>query len=135
LTAFAQAADGKPFAVVRMFGQLTPFRSRGPLRTEHLGGPRGDRVSYFCSELVAEACVAAGLLDPETARPSATYPRDLFFGHSHNRYLACHLDLSEWDPPARWTPCPGNESALPRPRPWLDADSNARRGNVAGSPP
>ena len=31
LTAFALCADGKRFAVIRMFAQMTPFRSRGPL--------------------------------------------------------------------------------------------------------
>jgi hypothetical protein len=126
LTAFAQAAEGKRFAVIRLFGQLTPLRSRGPLRTEHRGCPRGDRASYFCSELVTESCVAAGLLDPQTARPAATYPRDLFFGQSRNPYLDCHLDLSAWDPPARWTLCPGKESALPRRFPRLDGDTEDR---------
>lgn len=46
-----------------------------------IGKPHGDsRLSYFCSELVCESCVAAGLLNPETTRPSATYPHDLFYG-------------------------------------------------------
>jgi hypothetical protein len=123
LTAFAEATDGKRFAAVRMVGQLTVLRSRGPLRTEYLGRPRGDRGSYFCAELVAEACVAAGLQDAETTRPSATYPRDLFFGASRNPYLARHLDLSAWEPPARWTPAPGAEPALSRRFPRLDGDT------------
>jgi hypothetical protein len=107
LTAFALAEDGKRFALVRLGGQLTPFRSRGPLRTYFVGGPHGDRRSYFCSELVSEACVAAGLLDPERTRPAATYPRDLFFGHSFNLFIDQHLDVNAgWDPPARWTDCP-----------------------------
>jgi hypothetical protein len=122
LTAFALGADGKPFAVLRMLGQATPLRSRGPVRTRWLGGPHGERWSYYCSELVTEVCVAAGLLDPATTRPAAMYPRDLFFGRSTNRYIDCHLDMSAWDPPARWTLCPGTEPAI-RHRPRLDGDS------------
>jgi hypothetical protein len=107
LTAFALAQDGKRFALGRLAGQLTLFRSRGPLRTYFVGGPHGDRCSYFCSELVCEACVAAGLLDPERTRPAATYPCDLFFGKSLNPFINSHLDVNaSWCPPARWTDCP-----------------------------
>jgi hypothetical protein len=89
--------------------QLTPLRTRGPLRTRFVGKPRGpDRDGYYCSELVVEACVYAGLMDARTARPSATYPRDLFFSSSKNPYLNRHLGAMDcsWDPPARWTGCP-----------------------------
>jgi hypothetical protein len=107
LTEFAQAEEGKRFALVRLAGQLTIFRSRGPLRTWFVGKPKGDRCSYFCSELVSEACVYAGLLDPARTRPSATYPHDLFFGRSWNLYLNHHLEINEgWCPPARWTCSP-----------------------------
>jgi hypothetical protein len=87
LTDFALGAAGKRFAVLRIAAQLTPFRTRGPLRTWFVGGPRGERHKYFCSEVVLEACVAAGLLDPATTRPSATFPRDLFFDRSGNPFL------------------------------------------------
>jgi hypothetical protein len=108
LTAFALTADGKRFALVRLAGQLTPLRSRGPLRTWFVGGPHGERSSYFCSELVCEACVAAGLLDPARTRPSATYPHDLFYGRSWNPFIDLHLDVNAgWCPPARWaSSCP-----------------------------
>jgi hypothetical protein len=107
LTAWALAQDGKRFAVVRLGAQLTPLRSRGPLRTYLVGGPHGERRNYFCSELVMESCVAAGLVDPAGARPAATYPRDLFMDRSHNPFLNRHLDLSPcWFPPARWASCP-----------------------------
>jgi hypothetical protein len=102
LTAFVEAQEGKPFAVARLVAQVTPFRTRGPVRTWVVGRAHGDRDKWICSELVTEACVAAGLLDAATARPSATYPRDLFFGRSKNWYLDTHLDLSDWAPPARW---------------------------------
>ena len=105
LTEFALATDMREFAVGRLAGQLTPFRTRGPLRTAFVGKPHGiGRDSYYCSELVAEACVYAGIMDPKTTRPSATYPRDLFMDHSLNPYLNRHLKLAPaWDPPARWT--------------------------------
>jgi hypothetical protein len=47
--------------------------------------------------------VAAGLIDPATARPAATYPHDLFFEKSLNLYLRRHFSLvCGWEPPARW---------------------------------
>jgi hypothetical protein len=104
LTAWALRQCGKHFALIRLGGQLTFLRSRGPLRTRFLGGPHGERKNYFCSELLLESCVAAGLLDPATTRPAATYPRDIFFDKSWNPYLNKHLNLSAcWYPPARWT--------------------------------
>lgn len=105
LTEFALAVDGRQFALGRLAGQLTPFRSRGPIRTAFMGKPQGlDRDNYYCSELVTEACVYAGLLDAQTMRPAATYPRDLFMDHSLNPWLNKYLKLAPaWDPPARWT--------------------------------
>jgi hypothetical protein len=103
LTCFALAQDGKRFALVRLGGQLTPLRCRGLVRTYFVGKPHGDRRSYYCSELVLEACVAAGLLDSARTRPAATYPRDIFFGDSLNPFLHKNLDInSQWHPPARW---------------------------------
>ncbi len=107
LTEFALKQDGKRFALARLGAQLTPLRSRGPLRTYVLGKPRSDRSNYFCSELVAEACVYAGLIDGTMARPAATYPHDLFFDQSFNLYINRHYHLADsWYPPARWCPCP-----------------------------
>jgi hypothetical protein len=107
LTEFCTAQVGKPFATLRIAGQLTPFRSRGPCRTEYVGLVHGNRRSWFCAELVVESLVAACLLDPATARPAATYPRDLFFDCSPNPWLNQHLDLgSGWYPPALWTSAP-----------------------------
>src|SRR5207253_11430420 len=107
LTAWALTQDGKRFALGRLAGQLTLLRSRGPLRTYFMGGPHGNRHAYFCSELVTESCVAAGLIDPARARPAATYPSDLFFDSSLNRFLQRHFKLAPcWDPPARWSSTP-----------------------------
>jgi hypothetical protein len=104
LTAFAMAQDGKRFALWRMLGQLTLLRSRGLLWTHAVGGPHGDRDSYFCAELVTECCGVAGLLDPNRIHPCCTYPSDLFYGKSPNHYVNETLDVNLfWDPPARWT--------------------------------
>jgi len=117
LTEFALAVDGRKFALARLAGQLTPFRTRGPIRTHWTGKPRGlEQDNYFCSELVTEACVYAGLIDPSTARPSATYPRDLFMDHSLNPSLRRHFKLAPcWDPPARWTNSPCDVTSAPAP--------------------
>ncbi|MBY0457432.1 MAG: hypothetical protein K2V38_08860 [Gemmataceae bacterium] len=108
LTEFALATNERDFGIRRLAQQLTPFRTRGPIRTAFVGKPHGiDHDSYFCSELVCEACVYAGLMDFATTRPSATYPRDLFMDRSLNPYLNKHLKLAPaWDPPARWTSSP-----------------------------
>jgi hypothetical protein len=112
LTAFCIRQVGKDFAVGRVVGQLTPFRSRGPIRTEYACGPRGDRAAWFCAELLTEALAASGLIDAATARPAATYPRDLFCDSSPDWWLNRHLNLScGWHPPARWT---DNPAAPPR---------------------
>jgi hypothetical protein len=112
LTEFALAKEGKHFALWRLAAQLTLFRSRGPLRTYFVGGPHGDRRDYFCSELVCESCVAAGLLDPARTRPAATYPHDLFYGRSINPFIDKHLDINAgWYPPARWTSDPAADEA------------------------
>ena len=116
LTAFALAQDGKRFALIRLAGQLTFLRSRGPIRTQFVGKPSGDKRSYFCSELVCESCVAAGLLAPERTRPSATYPHDLFFGRSFNPFINRTLDVNcDWDPPARWISTPAVDCSCPKP--------------------
>lgn len=103
LTEFCLKQEGKFFALGRLGKQITPFRSRGPLRTEFMGQPHGpDRRSYYCSELAMEALVAAGAIDAETTRPAAVYPRDVFFDSSINPYINRHPVLADcWCPPAR----------------------------------
>jgi hypothetical protein len=109
LTDFAIRQCGKRFALWRMLAQCCPLKSRGPVRTFYLGGPHGDRCSYFCSEFVTEACVAAGVLNATHTRPAATYPCDLFYAESCNLFLKLHFspDINAgWCPPARWIDCP-----------------------------
>ena len=104
LTDFAMRQEGKRFALIRLGAQLTLIRNRGPLRTYYMGKPNGDRVSYFCSELVTESLVAGGMMDRNIARPSATYPHDLFYDQSYNLYISQNYRLQDnWFPPARWT--------------------------------
>jgi hypothetical protein len=107
LTEFALLNDKKCYAVLRLVAQLTPFRKRGYYRTTYIGRPHGIRRTYYCSELVLEAMVYAGLLDPETTRPTATYPRDIFFDRSNIPHIDRHLGLAcDWHVPAFWTWCP-----------------------------
>ena len=107
LTEFAQINDKKWYAVLRLVGQLTPFRARGYFRTTYIGKPHGIRRTYYCCEIVVEAMVYAGLLDAETARPTATYPRDMFFDRSRIPHIGRHLGLAcDWHVPALWTWCP-----------------------------
>jgi len=103
LTGFALRQEGKCYAGLRFLLHGTPLRCRGPIRTHFMGKPRGEPSTYFCSELVLEALVAAGLTDPETARPRATTPQDLFLDSSMNPYIDKHLKLApDWGPPQRW---------------------------------
>jgi len=109
LNEFAMSQDFKKFAWERIMIQVTPFRSRSHLRYSSMGGPHGERRRYFCSELALETLLAAGLLDPERTRPSATYPGDLFFGTSENSFINENLDINaSWEPPARWTLSPAS---------------------------
>jgi hypothetical protein len=109
LTEFCLYVNGRDFSLRRLAAQLTPLRTRGPVKTAFVGKPRGPELrGYFCSELVCEAAVYAGIMDRRTTRPSATYPRDIFFGDSPNPYLHRHIGAMNgpWEPPARWTGCP-----------------------------
>jgi hypothetical protein len=117
LTQFAMAQVGKPFAVRRWLWQLTPLRLRTGFKIWFVGHPQGHRRDWFCSELVVECCVAAGIMDRETSRPTATYPRDFFLDRSENRYLRRYLDMeSGWYPPARWRSSADGGEVRPSPQ-------------------
>jgi hypothetical protein len=104
LTAFACTQDGKSFSVGSL---VTPLFHR-PLRKPGMGCVRPDELDaprWFCSDLVAAAGVAAGIMDPCVVWPKATDPEDLKSDKV--------LDLScGWDKPARYQPCG------PRPPCW-----------------
>jgi hypothetical protein len=96
LTKFAQAQNGKRYAVLRLLSQGTAFRVRGRMETL-LAETRLDRSSWICSELAVAAGTVAGLFDPRVVKSNATYPRDLV---TNRRY-----DLrSVWDDAAEWVP-------------------------------
>jgi len=97
LTKFAEAQDGKRYAVIRLLLQGTPFRSRGPLEPL-LAETYLDRSSWFCSELVVAAGTVVGLF-PNSVKANATYPIDLVNDRKH--------DLSRvWHEAERWQPNP-----------------------------
>lgn len=108
LTAFALLGADRRYSSGRYALQLTPIRSRGPIRTFFLGKPVGEGKRYFCGQAIVEALVYAGLIDAVTARPAVVYPRDLFFDDSENQYLKRHPPLAGgWAPPALWARCDG----------------------------
>src|SRR5262249_28320940 len=90
LTTFACAQLGKPFAPYwRLVLLMLPGRGGRPSRP--------DQRDWYCAELVCAALAAAGLW-PGDGPPGRVFPADLFFDD---------FDLSgQWEPPARWTPCP-----------------------------
>lgn len=108
LTEFVYLQAGKKFPKFRVYAQVTPLRSKIPLAAALRGRPDYDKSAYFCSELVMNACCYAGLIDADHARPSATYPRDIFYGRTRNLFVNRSLKEMNcgWAPPARWTQSP-----------------------------
>jgi hypothetical protein len=108
LSQYCMAHDNTKFAAFRMGMQATPFRSRMPLRTVWAGKPDPNKSKYFCSEIVLNSLIVAGVIDGGPMRPTATYPSDLFHNESRNRIVNRSLSelACDWAPPARWTSCP-----------------------------
>jgi hypothetical protein len=99
LRSFAQAQAGKDFAFGRMLLQGTVFRTRFGLRRYLFGRTYMDRDRWICSELVAAAITAAGILDPHRCPANAVYPRDLAYDELY--------DLSDaYRPPVLWVADP-----------------------------
>ncbi len=95
LTKFAEAQDGKRYAVARLLLQGTSLRSRGPVRELVLGKTVLDRDSWICSELSVAAGTVVKLFDPKVVYANVAYPRDLV---NNERY-----DLSaNWHDAAMW---------------------------------
>ena len=108
LNEYAAASENKGYSKRRALELAWMFLNgtRGPIRTVFDGKPKGLRDDYVCSEAVTEALVYAGLIDSETARPSATAPRDLLLDRSLNLYIRRHPPLAcGWVPPALWVGC------------------------------
>ncbi|MCE9532060.1 MAG: hypothetical protein K8T89_13185 [Planctomycetes bacterium] len=104
LTEFALRQDGKDYAWLRLAGQVTMLRSRGPIKSYFMGKSHGERSNYMCAEVVVEALIHIGLFEAANCRPSVTYPQDMFFNRSKNLFLNKHFKLEPgWHPPQRWT--------------------------------
>jgi hypothetical protein len=99
LTRFARAQNGKPYAVLRLLLQGTPFRARG-LLAPFLAHTYLDRDAWICSELAVAAGTVAGLFDPKVVRANATYPRDVVDNRCHDLRAVWH-DAMEWRPARR----------------------------------
>lgn len=104
LTAFAEGVWNRPFSKNRRLAiMLLPGR---PLAQT---SPNQD--NWFCSEIVAQALVSAGIIDSEGVRPQALTPRDLLRDK--------RVDLSfDWSPiyifsPDSNPPPPGPPLARP----------------------
>ncbi len=96
LTRFAEAQNGKRYAVLRLLAQGTALRSRGPLEAL-LGKTYTDRDSWICSELAMAGAAVVGLIDPEVVHANSVYPRDLVDDHRYNLGTSWH-DAAEWRP-------------------------------------
>ena len=97
LTKFAEAQNGKRYAIGRLLLQGTAFRSRGPVRERFLGKTYLDRDSWICSELAVAGGTVVKLFDPKVVYANVTYPRDLVDNERH--------DLSaNWHEAAVWSP-------------------------------
>lgn len=108
LNEYAAVSEDKGYSNRRALELAWMFLNgtRGPIRTVFDGKPKGFRDDYVCSEAVTEALVYAGLINSETARPSATTPRDLLLDRSLNGYIRRHPPLAcSWAPPALWVSC------------------------------
>lgn len=116
LTDYAMEVTGRRFARAKLFAMMTPIRAKGPIRTAWLGQADYDKNRFFCAEMVTTALARACLIDPDLARPGATFPHDLFMGGSRNYWVDRGLKpLNEcWAPPARWTNrlCQTNEASV-----------------------
>ncbi len=77
LTKFAEAQDGKRYAIGRLLLQGTSLRSRGPVRELIFGKTYLDRDSWICSELAVAAGTVVKLFDPKVVFANVAYPRDL----------------------------------------------------------
>lgn len=93
LTQFAQAQEGKKFAVGRLFLQGTPFRCRSGLRYWLFAHTDLNRDRWICSENVVAAATIAGLLDPKRYPANAMYPGDLAYDERYDLSAVYHVPV------------------------------------------
>jgi hypothetical protein len=98
LTKFAEAQNGKRYAVGQLLLQGTPFRVRGPLEPL-LGKTDLNCDAWICSQLAVAAGTAAGLFNPKVVRANVVYPRDLVDNETYDLRATWH-DAAEWQPDA-----------------------------------
>jgi hypothetical protein len=84
LTAFAEAAQARPFSPDRRMAMLI-------LPGRPLPRTTPDQDNWFCSEIVLEALISAGLVSSRGVRPQSLTPHELL--------RDCRIDLSY-----RWSP-------------------------------
>ncbi len=96
---FAQAQEGKRYAIGRLALQGTPLRPRGSWLAPYFGRTVVDRERWICSELVVASLVVAGVFDVDDYPANVMYPRDLCYDE--------RFDLSpHYEAPAMWYPRP-----------------------------
>lgn len=96
LTDFAVRQTGKGFAFHRVLQAVSPFRPRGWLGVKLWGKTDLERSSWFCSELVVAALVAAGRMDADEVAANGVYPEDLFNDEVVNLQAG-------WEMPLLWS--------------------------------
>jgi hypothetical protein len=99
LTDFAVSQEGKRYSLLRLARQITPLRTRGPVRTKLFAATIIDRRRWICSDMIIAAGTVAGLFDARVMPASAVYARDIINDQVYD--LSCL-----YEPVARWSPCP-----------------------------
>ncbi len=78
LRKWAEEQEGKPFGYLRSVTcPVLCYPVRGPMRQRSLPPVGIDRPTWFCSELVVAAGIAAGLINPQVVKPGCVNPLDL----------------------------------------------------------
>jgi hypothetical protein len=84
LANWAQAQEGKRYALGRLLLQATPVRCRGPVRRDLFGATYTDRSSYMCAELAVAGGTVVGLFDSAKQPGNAIYPRDIIYDDNYD---------------------------------------------------
>lgn len=97
LREFAEAQEGKGYALIRAILHASPLRPRDPILTSPFGRTVLDRDRWICSELAVAAATAAGVLDPSLHPANMMLPRDLCYDERYDLSAA-------YETPALWSP-------------------------------